>query len=84
MRGPAKSLGKIGSAVLTFIGNKQENKLTDTHKAKCIYTWLLGRFAPIFLFNCEQVLIENIEKQRKNNFADFQDFKIFYKCKKNF
>ena len=26
MQGRAKSLGKIGSAVLTFIGNKQGNK----------------------------------------------------------
>ena len=43
----------------------------------------LGRFAPIFYFNCEHVLIVNIKKQRrkkfcgiyKKKFADFQDLK---------
>ena len=29
MRGPAKKLDPIGSAVLTFIGHKQTNKQTD-------------------------------------------------------
>ena len=50
---------------------------------------LLGRFAPIFYFNCKHVLIVNIEKQRSKKcrgfykkFADFQDFKKFYKNKK--
>ena len=38
---------------------------------KISLTGLLGRFAPTFYFNCEHVLIVNIEKQRKKNFADF-------------
>ena len=44
---------------------------------------LLGRFAPIFFFNCEHVLNENIEKQRKNlGFSRFekilQEKKLLY------
>ena len=47
-----------------------------------MHTKLLGRFAPIFKYlNCERGLIVNIVKQRRKNFADFQDFKIFTKIK---
>ena len=36
------------------------------------FTRLLGRFAPIFYFNCEHFLFSNIEKQKQNKkFADF-------------
>ena len=42
---------------------------------------LLGRFAPIFYFNCKRVLIVNIEKQRKKEFRGFQDIKIFKNIK---
>jgi len=44
--------------------------------------------APIFYLNCEHVLFVYILKQRKKNFrifkkkfADFQEFKFFYKIK---
>ena len=36
MWGPTKNFGRIGSAVLTFIGYKQTNKQTD-RQAKYIY-----------------------------------------------
>ena len=36
-------------------------------------TRLLGRFAPIFYFNCEHVLIVNIEKQRRKKFRGFYE-----------
>ena len=62
--------------------------LTET-TGQILQTRLLGRFAPIFYFNCEHVLIVNIEKQRRKKFrefykeiADFQDFNKFYKNKK--
>ena len=52
-------------------------------------TRLLGRFAPIFYLNCEHVLFVYILKQRRKKccgfkkkiFADFQEFKFFYKIK---
>ena len=53
-----------------------------------IDTRLLGRFAPIFYLNCEHVVFVYILKQRrkkfcgfKKKFADFQEFKFFYKIK---
>ena len=46
-----------------------------------ISTRLLGRFAPIFYFNCEHVLFVYILKQRRKKFADFQEFKFFTKLK---
>ena len=48
-------------------------------------TRLLGRFAPIFYFNCEHVLllIVNIKKQRRKHFADFiKKIRGFSKLKK--
>ena len=48
-------------------------------------TRLLGRFAPIYNFNCEHVLIVTL-KNKEKNFADFikknADFKI-KKCLQN-
>ena len=38
---------------------------------KIYFTRLLGRFAPIFYFNCEHVLIVNIEKQKTKRFREF-------------
>ena len=55
-------------------------RLLNKH-TKYIFTRILERFASIFYFNCEHVLIVNIEKQRKINFADFQNLKKFYKNK---
>ena len=45
-------------------------------------TRILGRFAPTFYFNCEHVLIVNIEKRRRKKFRGFSRFNFFYKDKK--
>ena len=76
------------TVTLRASGVKQGSKLFIEFKKT---TRLLGRFAPIFYFNCKYVLIVNIEKQRRKKFADFikktrifKILKFFTKIKKNF
>ena len=47
------------------------NWIQTNRQAKCIYTLFLGRFAPIFYFNCEHVLFVYIEKQTTQKFRIF-------------
>ena len=74
----------IKANVLGFlqINNRNEEEDNRPHSNSFLLnTRLLGRSAPIFYLNCEHVLFVYILKQRKTNFADFQEFKFFYKLK---
>ena len=48
---------------------------------KLLITRILGRFALIFYLNCDHVLFVYILKQRRKNFADFQELNFFTKLK---